>query len=341
MALAAFLLGWTAQAQIIVPDRLPQRAACPCLTTSAERGTLPYDTVRTLPTEDGGRDTWWHRHALFTDGRVRMAMDPVVEYAPPMAQAQRGRQRRTHRVPGSATSAVSVTPARIDSTVRFGGKVLEMQRVLVGPDTEYVLAAGRYPGMGPGKLRPAGNGLSQIDHSLAEVWFDVKAGEAHAGCNGDWVRSAWDREHATCFGMPDMAPAPYLFLEVDLGSRMDLPVDQSRQRSIGTAPCRRCPRRDGMHRSDWASAVWARRGLNEHTLHVNWVSPPRWTDAQQRGQAGLQHPIGPSPWHRGVPLHRDTANAWFSTGHHGVDLQWRRPRSTWYGQARFGTADRP
>ena len=35
------------------------------------------------------------------------------------------------------------------------------------------------------------------------------------------------------------------------------------------------------------------------------------------------------------PLHRDTVNAAVLTGHHGVDLQWRRTRSTWYGQARF------
>ena len=335
LVLGAILLGSATPAagQILVPDRLPNGQRMSVLTTSADRGTLAYDTVRTLPIEDGGRDTWWHRHALFTDGPVRVAMDPVVEYA-----------REWRRLDGADNDSPAESGFRnirgvryrgaLDGTLHFGGTVLEMQRVLVGPDSEYVLAAQGYPGMGPGKLRPAGNGLFGIDHSIAEVWFDIQA--------SDRVRLQWG---LGTVGMgpgtrnllwnPDMAPAPYLLLDVDLGRGWQYRWYQSRQRSRTRLPA------DGAREGRYAPLGLSVRSLGktlttgEHTLHVNWVTAT-WMDVLKRGQArspATDWAVALAPW--SSPLHRDTANAAVLTGHHGIDLQWRRTRSTWYGQVRF------
>ena len=254
--LGAILLGAAlpAAGQIIVPDRMPSGDRMPVLTTSADRGTLAYDTVRTLPAEDGGRDTWWHRHALFTDGPVRMAMDPVVEYA-----------RQWRRLNGADNDAPTESGFRNIRGVRYRGTLdgtptsgqgARNARVLVGPDTEYVLAAQGYPGMGPGKLRPAGNGLFGIDHSLAEVWFDVKL-RGGFGCNGDWVRSAWDRERATCCGIRTWLP-PHICWWIW--------TSDADGNTGGTRAANGPPRgslqtvhgRGGMPRSAFPSAVWAR-----------------------------------------------------------------------------------
>lgn len=333
--LGAILLGTSlpAAGQIIVPDRLPSGDRMHVLTTSADRGTLAYDTVRTLPAEDGGRDSWWHRHALFTDGPVQVAMDPVVEYT-----------RQWRRLGGADTDAPAESGFRnirgvryrgtLDGALHFGGTVLEMQRVLVGPDTEYVLAAQGYPGMGPGKLRPAGNGLFGIDHSLAEVWFDTQAlqrvrlqwGLGTVGMGPGARNLLWN---------PNMAPAPYLLVDVDLGRGWQYRWYQSRQRSTTRLAA------DGAREGRYAPLGLSVRSLGktvktgEQTLDVNWVTAT-WTDVLERGQtrsAATDWAIALAPW--SAPLHRDTANAAVLTGHHGMDLQWRRTRSTWYGQARF------
>ena len=81
LTVSAVLMAWNAAGQIIVPDRLQGGARMDALVTPADQGVLAFDTVRTLPAEAGGRDTWWHRHALFSDGAVQVAMDPVVDYA--------------------------------------------------------------------------------------------------------------------------------------------------------------------------------------------------------------------------------------------------------------------
>jgi len=319
--------------QIIVPDRLPSGQRGTVLTTSADRGTLAYDTVRTLPAEDGGRDSWWHRHALFTDGPVQVAMDPVVEYA-----------RQWRRLSGADNDAPAESGFRnirgvryrgtVDGTLHFGGKVLEMQRVLVGPDAEYVLAAQGYPGMGPGKLRPTSNGLFGIDHSLAEVWFDTPASEriqlqwglGTVGMGPGTRNLLWN---------PDMAPAPYLLVDVNLGRGWQYRWYQSRQRSTTRLPA------EGAREGRYAPLGLSVRSLGktlttgEHTLHVNWMTAT-WTDVLQRGQtrsAATDWAIALAPW--SSPLHRDTTNTAVLTGHHGIDLQWRRTRSTWYGQVRF------
>ncbi|MGB1573522.1 MAG: hypothetical protein ACPG85_04530, partial [Flavobacteriales bacterium] len=151
LTVSAVLMTWSAAGQIIVPDRLQGGDRMDVLVTPADQGVLAFDSVRTLPAEAGGRDTWWHRHALFSDGAIQLAMDPVVDYA-----------RDWRR---SGTAAADAEPesgfrnirgvrysGSIDGTLGFGGKVLEMQRTLVGPETEWVLAAQGYPGMGPGKL---------------------------------------------------------------------------------------------------------------------------------------------------------------------------------------------
>ena len=66
-------------AQIAVPDRLPDGRRMTAFTTPAEFGHLPFDSLRTLPPSQGGRDTWWHRHALFSDGALQLALDPIVD----------------------------------------------------------------------------------------------------------------------------------------------------------------------------------------------------------------------------------------------------------------------
>ena len=331
LALAAFLLGWTAQAQIIVPDRLPDGGRQPVLTTPAERGTLPFDTVRTLPEDHGGRDTWWHRHALFEDGRVQLALDPLVDlrtdlqYRPNVDGGET--VLRGHRNLRGVRYA-----GRIDSTVRFGGTVLEMQRLLAGAEAEYVAASGRYPGMGPGKIRPTEDGLSQIDHSLAEVWFDARLAprlRAQWGLGatgmGPGVRNLlW---HA------GRAPAPYLLLEVDLSSGWTYRWVQSRQRGLERLPAQGA--REGRYaplglglRSVTKTWAW-----NEQSVHLSLVTA-RWTDAQQRGidrASAVDWAAALSPW---SPPATDADRAWYIAGHDGLDLQWRRPRSTWYAQLR-------
>ena len=174
--------------------------------TPADQCVLTFDTVRTLPTESSGRDTWWHRHALFADGAVQVAMDPVIDYA---LDWRRGGMAGEAANPESGFRNIRGVrySGSIDGALGFGGKVLEMQRTLVGPETEWVLAAQGYPGLGPGKLRPMGNGLSGIDHSLAEVWFDLQAtnrirlqwGLGSVGMGPGTRNLLWNA---------DMAPAP-------------------------------------------------------------------------------------------------------------------------------------
>ena len=326
----ALWAGLSAEAQITVPDRLPDGRRQPVLTTPAERGTLPFDTVRTLPGDHGGHDTWWHRHALFEDGPVRLALDPALE----MAREWRHRPgldggetlQAGHRNVRGVRYA-----GRIDDVLRFGGTVLEMQRLLVGPDAEYVASTGRFPGMGPGKVRPAEGGLHSIDHSLAEVWFDaqptqrlrVQWGLGATGM-GPGVRNLlW---HA------GRAPAPYLLLEADLGHGWTYRWVQSRQRGLERLPANGA--REGRYhplglglRS--LTKTWA---FSNHSLHLSVVSA-RWTDALSRGtdRRGWQDwSAALAPWH--VP---SGDRPWFIGGHDGVDVQWRRPHSTWYGQFRI------
>jgi len=319
--------------QVIIPDRLPNGKRMPVMTTMADLGVLVHDSVRTFPVDQGGKDTWWHRHALFADGPVRVAMDPVVDFA-----------REWRRTGGSEAENPTESGFRnirgvrysgnIDGAVGFGGKVLEMQRVLVGPETEYVLAAQGFPGMGPGKLRPSGDGLFGMDHSLAEVWFDVRASER--------VRLQWG---LGTVGMgpgtrnllwnADMAPAPYLLVDVDLGRGWNYRWLQSRQRSTERMPA------DGAREGRYSPLGLAVRsigkalGPEESRWHLNWVVA-RWTDVLQRGQdrsATEDWALALAPWTAPIPV--DTARPHFLAGHHGLDVQWRRPKSTWYGQVRF------
>ena len=228
LALIGALLATASRAQITVPDRLPGGQRQTVLTTPAERGTLPFDTLRTLPSDFGGRDSWWHRHALFESGNVGVALDPVLDLA--------AEWRYRPGVDGAATVQQGHRNVRgvryagqVDGALRFGGTVLEMQRLLVGPDAEYVAATGRYPGMGPGKVRPTEGGWNSIDHSLAEVWFDaqpvrwlrVQSGLGATGMGPGIRNLLW---HA------GRAPAPYLLLEADLGKGWTYRWTQSRQR---------------------------------------------------------------------------------------------------------------
>ena len=324
-------LGWTGSAQIIVPDRLPSGQRASTFITSAERGTLPFDTLRTLPEGQGGRATWWHRHALFMDGNVRLALDPVVDLS-----------RDRHRPGGDNTTVNSghrnVRGVRyagsIDGRIRFGGKVLEMQRVLVGPETEYVLAANGYPGMGPGKLRPAGAGLMGLDHSLAEVWFDTdvttrlraQCGIGSTGLGAGARNLLWN---------PDMAPAPYLLLELDLGKGWTYRWVQSRQRTTERLPA------DGAREGRYDPLGLGIRSLGktipvgEGTLDLHYMVA-RWTHVLDRGAArsGLRDWMEAlAPWT--LPFPTDSLTPRSAAGHHGLDVQWRRTRSTWYAQVRF------
>ena len=318
-------------AQITVPDRLPNGQRAPAFVTPAERGTLPFDSVRTLPTEQGGRDTWWHRHALFTDGNVRLALDPVVD----LSQDRRRVGGDTPSVQRGHRNVRGVRYAgTIDDRVRFGGKVLEMQRVLVGPETEYVLAANGYPGMGPGKLRPAGDGLMGIDHSLAEVWFDtevtnalrIQCGLGSTGLGAGARNLLWN---------PDMAPAPFLLLELDLGQGWTYRWVQSRQRSTLRLPA------DGAREGRYDPMGLGIRSLGktlsmgEGTLDLHYMVA-RWTHVLDRGTSRsglLDWAEALAPWP--LPFEVDSANPKVAAGHHGLDVQWRRAQSTWYAQVRF------
>ena len=331
------LLGPTALpllSQIIVPDRLPDGRRMPVLTTPADRGTLSFDSIRTLPEDEGGRDSWWHRHALHLDGPVKVALDPVVD----LAREARSMQTATgqtwqygHRNVRGVRYAGS-----LDDKVRFGGKVLEMQRLLVGPETEYVLASQLYPGMGTGKIRPAEGGLHSIDHSLAEVWFDVQPhdrwrvqwGIGSTGLGPGARNILWQGRRA---------PAPYLLVEGDLGKGWTWRWVQSRQRGRERLPA------DGAREGRYHPLGLGIRSLTKTIERGSnrvaaTVMTARWTDVLGRGEERLgvlDWMRDLAPWH--LPnLHGNdsTHTPGFRTGHIGLDVQWRRPQSTWYAQVR-------
>ena len=330
LALMAILSGFAAQAQIMVPDRLPDGRRQPVLNTPAERGTLPFDSLRTLPADHGGRETWWHRHALFEEGPITVALDPALDIAcegryRPGMDGEETLQTGHRNVRGVRYAG------HVDNVVRFGGTVLEMQRLLVGPDAEYVAATGRYPGMGPGKVRPAEGGLNAMDHSLAEIWFDahptdrlrVQWGLGSTGMGPGIRNLLWSAGRA---------PAPYLLLEADLGRGWTYRWAQSRQRGLERLPA------NGAREGRYHPLGLGLRSLtkswtfSDHSLHVSVVSA-RWTDALNRGtdRRGWQDwSAALAPWH--VP---SGERPWFIGGHDGVDVQWRRPHSTWYGQFRM------
>ena len=333
LAVFAVLVMGHVAGQIIVPDRLQGGTRMGALVNPADQGVLTFDTVRTLPTESSGRDTWWHRHALFADGAVQVAMDPVIDYA---LDWRRGGMAGEAANPESGFRNIRGVrySGSIDGALGFGGKVLEMQRTLVGPETEWVLAAQGYPGMGPGKLRPTGNGLSGIDHSLAEVWFDLQAtnrirlswGIGSVGMGPGTRNLLWNA---------DMAPAPYLLIDVDIGKGWHYRWLQSRQRSTERLPA------DGAREGRYTPLGLGVRSLGksfsmgESQLDVNWIVA-QWTDVLHRGNdhfALANWGLALAPW--SLPAAGDSTRPHVLAGHHGLDVQWRRPRSTWYGQVRF------
>jgi len=335
---ACLLMGalMPAAAQIVVPDRLPDGRRMLALTTPAEWGTLAYDSLRTLPTDEGGRDTWWHRHALFLDGPVQVAMDPVLDVSSDRRMRQDGEEGPITEYGHRNVRGVRYSGS-IDQRVRFGGKVLEMQRLLVAPETEYILAARKYPGMGPGKLRPADNGLYSLDHSLAEVWFDTQPKR--------WLRMQWGLG-ATQLGPGtrnvlwngNRAPAPYLLLEADLGKGWTWRWVQSRQRGRERLPA------EGAREGRYHPLGLGIRSLtkriqgNAQRLDITFMSA-QWTDVLQRGQDRLgilDWATALAPWH--LPGSTSSASNRYLAAHVGLDLQWRRPRSTWYGQLRINPA---
>lgn len=324
-------------AQIIVPDRLPNGERMPAVTTPAERGILPYDTLRTLPAAEGGRESWWHRHAVFSDGPVRLALDPVMDIA-----TERRRTRSASESDPSApwTSASGFRNVRgvryagnIDNRIDFGGKVLEMQRLLVAPETEYVLQAGTYPGMGTGKLRPAEEGLYTLDHSLAEVWFDARISErlrlqwglGSLGMGPGSRNLLWE---------PGRAPAPYLLTEVNLGKGWTYRWVQSRRRGNERLPANGA--REGRYRPMGLGIRSLTKTIikNDNTLELSMMVA-RWSDVLDRGQlrSGFTDWLqATAPWV--LPQFNGEATPWYLSGHQGLDIQWRRPQSTWYGQWR-------
>ena len=317
-------------AQIAVPDRLPDGRRMTAFTTPAEFGHLPFDSLRTLPPSQGGRDTWWHRHALFSDGALQLALDPIVDISLDRRRLNTGgadpiqqgfRNIRGVRYSGS-----------IDGQIRFGGRVLEMQRVLVSPETEAVLTAQAYPGMGTGKLRPTEGGLYTLDHSLAEVWFDA---QPHERLRVQWGLGATGLGPGTrnILWNGARAPAPYLLAEIQLGKGWVYRWVQSRQKGPERLPANGA--REGRYRplglgirSATKSFKWKGQSL-DMTFMV-----ARWTDAADRSQDGrgaVEWMRALAPWVLPTPK---TAAPWYLTGHQGIDVQWRRPKSTWYGQLR-------
>ena len=103
-------------AQIAVPDRLPDGRRMTAFTTPAEFGHLPFDSLRTLPPSQGGRDTWWHRHALFSDGALQLALDPIVDISLDRRRLNAGGPTPSSK--GFATFVASAIPGA--STAKFG-----------------------------------------------------------------------------------------------------------------------------------------------------------------------------------------------------------------------------
>lgn len=314
---------------------MPDGARSPLIVTGQEWGSLPLDTVRTLPVEAGGRDTWWHRHALFTEGAVQVALDPVLDWA---------QERRWSRPEGASTPLAesgfrNIRGVRyrgqIDQTLHFGGTVLEMQRLFVGPETEAVLASQAFPGMGTGKLRPAEGGLYGMDHSLADVWFDsrpretvrVQWGLGSVGLGGGARNQLWNRQ---------LAPAPYLLVDWNVGSGWSYSHYQSRQSGTERLPAGGA--REGRYRPLGLGVrrITKQWDAERASLSATWVVV-RWTDVLNRGSersAVLDWAEAMAPWM--LPMGKAPVDGSPRlAGHQGLDLRWRRPRSTWYGQLRL------
>ena len=323
---------WTPlSAQIVVPDRLPNGNRMSAVTTPAEFGVLPFDTLRTLPENQGGRDTWWHRHAVFTDGAIQMALDPVLVLS--MDRLLRDSEDPNDSPSGFRNIRGVRYSGSIDGRIRFGGKVLEMQRVLVSPETEAVLNAQAYPGMGTGKLRPTEGNLYKLDHSLAEVWFDA---QPHKNLRLQWGlgSSGLGPGAQNILWNGARAPAPYFLAAVNLGKGWVYRWVQSRQKGPDRLPANGA--REGRYRplglgirSLTKSFHW-----NNQSLDIT-VMVARWTDVMERSQNGK----GAAEWLRALapwvlPLSNTSQTPWYLSGHQGLDVQWRRPKSTWYGQLR-------
>ena len=333
LVLSLLGLGAQAMGQIAVPDRLANGNRMTALVTPADRGSLAYDSIPALPLTAGGKQTWWHRHGLFMDGPVQLTLDPVVDVS-----LDRRRTRLENGSPEVEKGHRNVRGVRysgqIDNRIRFGGKVLEMQRLLVAPETEYVLAAQAYPGMGTGKLRPAEGGLYSMDHSLAEVWFDAKAsnrirlqwGLGSTGMGPGARNILWSDARA---------PAPFLLIEIDLGKGWQYCWVQSRQRGRMRLPANGA--REGRYaplglslRSLGKTFQWSRHQLDIHLVVA------RWTDVLERGEkrhATMDWALAMAPW--SWPAGQNSSNPWYSAGHQGLDVQLRGQASTWYGQLRF------
>ena len=315
--------------QITVPDRLPNGERMPVLTTPADKGVLAYDTLRTLPVEEGGRDSWWHRHALFMDGPVQLALDPVVD----LSLDRRKSGDETMWQEGYRNVRGVRYAGQIDGRVAFGGKVLEMQRLLVSPETQYVLNAQAYPGMGTGKLRPAEGGLYSLDHSLAEVWFDTRPSKA--------IRVQWGLGASglgpgarNLLWTGNRGPSPYLLIEGNLGKGWTYRWVQSRQKGPERLPA------DGAREGRYRPLGLGIRSLTKtitfdsSQLDITWMCA-RWTDVGDRsdgGQGFQNNLLAMAPW--ALPTNRSNPSPWYLAGHQGLDMQWRRPKSTWYGQLR-------
>ena len=318
-------------AQIVVPDRLPNGSRMTAFTTPAEFGALAFDTLRTLPQTLGGRDTWWHRHAVFSDGTIQVALDPVLDisrdYRQRMSEVPSESQQGFRNVRGVRYAG------KIDGQLRFGGKVLEMQRVLVSPETEAILNAQAYPGMGTGKLRPTEGGLYKLDHSLAEVWFDINI---HPNLRLQWGLGATELGPGArnILWNGARAPAPYLLAEVHLGHGWTYRWVQSRQRGQDRLPA------NGAREGHYQPLGLGIRSLTKSVMSKGQslditIMTARWTDVAARSQNGR----GATEWMRAMapwvlPNSRNSATNWYLTGHQGLDVQWRRRRSTWYGQLR-------
>jgi hypothetical protein len=317
---------WT---QIQVPDRLTNGKRMPALTTPSDWGKLPFDTLRTLPSNPEGTGTWWHRHALFTDGPIQLTLDPVVDVTLDRRRSL-SEQGATAWEKGHRNVRGVRYAGQIDKRIQFGGKVLEMQRLLVGPETDHVLAAQEYPGMGTGKLRPTENGLYSIDHSLAEVWFNAQASERvqlewgiGATGMGPGVRNLlWSDARA---------PAPFLLIEVNLGKGWTYRWVQSRQRSRARMPA------NGAREGRYAPLGLSIRSLGKtipfagHRLDLHFMVA-RWTDVLNR-ESALDWALAMAPW--AWPNATGRTTPWYAAGHQGLDMQWRRKKSTWYGQVRI------
>ncbi len=178
--------------------------------------TRPSDTISTA-------DAPWV-HLLYLEGNVRLAVDPVLDIRTGKGTGTGGSHTGFTNVRGGRWAG------RIDDRIDFGGTLLEMQRVPLGPAQDWLALHGGFPGMGTGKLSTTEAGQTHVDHSLSSAWFKFAPAERF---NIEWGIGAHRIGPAIYNAVlsDEVAPAPYLKLDWQIAPRWKLHYLQRRLQS--------------------------------------------------------------------------------------------------------------